>query len=152
MATPAQGAQQAIMDGFQRAEQRKQELEDEQRKLTVKTLQEDAETPEDKAAAIFDVYHKDTGVLKQHVENLTRRLSGQQPQPVVSPSDAQAARVAPLAARGQTPEQRDVSMEQRKQAAAFQLAQLKSQQAATKSSQSRPVPGYSEAVNLDTAS
>jgi hypothetical protein len=105
MATPAQGVQQAIMDGLQRAQNRKQELEDEKRKVTLKTLQDDAETPQDKVAAIDAVYHKDPGVLKQHVENLTRKLTGQPTQPVVSPAQAQQSRLAPIAARGVTPDQ-----------------------------------------------
>jgi hypothetical protein len=87
--------------------QRQRELEDEQRKTTLKTLQEDAETPQDKVAAIQAVYHKDPGVLKQHVENLTRRITGKQPQPVVTPEQAQQSRIAPLAARGKTPAQQD---------------------------------------------
>ena len=151
MATPAQGAQQAILDGFERAQQRKQELEDEKRKVTLKTLQDDAETPQDKVAAIDAVYHKDPGVLKQHVENLTRKLTGKQPLPVVSPDQAQQGRVAPIAARGQTPEQREVSMQDRQQRAQLALQQLKGQQATQKTSQSRPVPGYSEAQHLETA-
>lgn len=84
---------------------RQRELEDEQRQARLKVLQEDAETPQDKIAAVDAVYHKDPGVLKQHVENLTRRLTGKPTQPVVSPQAAQAARVAPLAARGATPQQ-----------------------------------------------
>jgi hypothetical protein len=107
MATPAQVVEQGISNGFERAQARRQELEDEQRKATLKTLQEDAETPQDKVAAIQAVYHRDPSVLKQHVENLTRRLTGKQAQPVVSPQDAQQARIAPLAARGKTPEQQD---------------------------------------------
>jgi hypothetical protein len=98
--------------GFQQGQQRDEErrarakeLADEQRKTTLKTLLDDAETPQDKVAAIQAVYHQDPGVLKQHVENLTRKLTGKASQPVVSPADAQAGRLAPLAARGKTPEQ-----------------------------------------------
>lgn len=90
--------------GVQNAE-RQAALKDEQRKVTLKTLLEDAETPQDKVDAIQAVYHRDPGVLKQHVENLTRRITGQKPQPVVSPEQAQQARIAPIAARGKTPEQ-----------------------------------------------
>ena len=105
MSTPAQVIEQGLQNGFQQAQQRKQELEDEKRKVTLKTLQEDAETPQDKVAAIDAVYHKDPGVLKQHVENLTRRLTGQPTQPMVPPAQAQQSRLAPIAARGVTPDQ-----------------------------------------------
>lgn len=94
--------------GVQQEEQaraRKQELADEKRKVLLKTLQEDAETPQDKVDAIQAVYHQDPNVLKQHVENLTRRLTGKGAQPVVSPADAQAGRLAPITARGKTPAQ-----------------------------------------------
>jgi hypothetical protein len=94
-----------MQTGFDKHQDRQIELEDEQRKATLKTLQEDAETPQDKVAAIQAVYHRDPGVLKQHVENLTRRLTGKQPQPVVNPKDAQASRLAPIVAKGVTPEQ-----------------------------------------------
>jgi hypothetical protein len=105
MSTPAQVIEQHLQNGLQQAQQRKQELEDEKRKVTLKTLQDDAETPQDKVAAIDAVYHKDPGVLKQHVENLTRRLTGQSTQPVVPPAQAQQSRLAPIAARGVTPDQ-----------------------------------------------
>lgn len=88
---------------FERGQQRREQLEDEQRKATLDTLLEDSATPQDKVAAIQAVYHKDPGVLKQHVENLTRRLTGKQPQPVVSPQQAQVNRLAPIAARGVLP-------------------------------------------------
>lgn len=94
--------------GAEQAEQvraRNRELADEKRKVLLKTLQEDAETPQDKVAAIEAVYHQDPSVLKQHVENLTRRLTGKQAQPIVSPAEAQAQRLAPIAARGVPPEQ-----------------------------------------------
>ena len=98
--------------GVQNAE-RKQELEDEQRKITLDTLLEDATTPQDKVAAIQAVYHKDPGVLKQHVENLTRRLTGKPTQPVVSPQQAEAQRVATVAAKGQTPAEQQLANTQR---------------------------------------
>ncbi len=112
MSTPAQVIEQGLQNGFQQAQQRKQELEDEKRKVTLKTLQEDAETPQDKVAAIDAVYHKDPGVLKQHVENLTRRLTGQPTQPVVPPAQAQQSRLAPIAARGATPNQQALTQQQ----------------------------------------
>ena len=92
------------------ARARNQELEDEQRKVTLKTLLENVDQASPDAAKqqhdiIQSVYHKDPGVLKQHVENLARRATGKQTQPVVSPAEAQQARVAPLAARGKMPEQ-----------------------------------------------
>ena len=105
MSTPAQVIEQGLQNAFQNAQQRKQELEDEKRKVTLKTLQDDAETPQDKVAAIDAVYHKDPGVLKQHVENLTRKLTGKPTQPVVPPAQAQQSRLAPIAARGVTPDQ-----------------------------------------------
>jgi hypothetical protein len=84
---------------------RQREIADEKRKGQLKTLLEDATTPQDKMAAFDAVYHQDPSVLKQHVENLTRRITGKPTQPVVSPAAAQQGRIAPLAARGQTPEQ-----------------------------------------------
>jgi hypothetical protein len=97
--------------GVQNAE-REAQLKDEKRKVLLKTLQEDAETPQDKVAAVDAVYHKDPGVLKQHVENLTRRITGKQPQPVVPPEQAQQARLAPLVARGKTPDQQALAYNQ----------------------------------------
>ena len=97
--------------GVQQEEQaraRRQELADEKRKTTLKTLLEDAETPQDKVAAIEAVYHQDPSVLRQHVENLTRKLTGKGSQPVVSPAEAQAGRLAPIAARGKTPAQQNL--------------------------------------------
>lgn len=98
--------------GVQNAE-REAALKDEQRKITLKTLQEDAETPADKLAAIQAVYHKDPGVLKQHVENMTRKLMGKPTKPVVTPDQAEQGRVAPLAARGKTPEQQQMDAYQK---------------------------------------
>jgi hypothetical protein len=95
--------------GLQRADERREErqkLEADQRNATLKALQEDATTPQDKVDAIQSVYHKDPSVLKQHVENLTARMTGRKPKPVVSPQQAEAARIAPIAARGQTPDQK----------------------------------------------
>lgn len=112
MATPAQVIEQAGVAKQAEAQQRHRELEDEQRKVTLKTLQEDADNPADKVAAIQAVYHKDPGVLKQHVENLTRRITGKQAQPVVSPQDAQQKRLAPLVARGKTPDQQALLQQQ----------------------------------------
>jgi hypothetical protein len=86
---------------------------DEERKATLKALLEDATTPQDKVASIQAVYHKDPGVLKQHVENLTRRITGKQPQPVVSPDQAEQARIAPIAARGKTPDQQALEFNQK---------------------------------------
>lgn len=121
--------------GVQNAE-REAQLQDEKRKVLLKTLQEDAETPQDKVAAVEAVYHKDPGVLKQHVENLTRRITGKQPQPVVSPEQAQQARIAPLAARGKTTAQQDTEQFQQQTDyankgrvdAAQQVAQQRQQQ------------------------
>jgi hypothetical protein len=60
------------------------------------------------------------------VENLTRKLSGKPTQPVVSPQDAQAARVAPLAARGKTPAQQQTEAAQQaaQQGATFDRSQI----------------------------
>ena len=113
MATPAQYIEQLGAQKQAAERDRKNALEDEQRKVTLKTLQEDAETPADKLASIQAVYHQDPGVLKQHVENLTRRITGKQPQPVVSPQDAQQARLAPIAARGKTPDQQALEFNQK---------------------------------------
>lgn len=112
MATPAQYIQQLGAEKQAAERDRKNALEDEQRKATLKTLQEDAETPQDKVAAIQAVYHKDPGVLKQHVENLTRRITGQQPQPVVDPAQAQQSRLAPIVARGKTPDQQALAQQE----------------------------------------
>lgn len=169
--------------------ERRRELEDEKRKGLLKTLLEDAATPQDKVAVYDAVYHKDPGVLKQHVENLTRRLTGKQPQPVVSPQQAQAGRVAALVPRLQTPAQQNVGAYQEYIKAGFspeQAAQMIGvRQPAPKlvnllspdkktvqtvdvndpaargliqqgwtlqpTGSSRPVPGYSEALNLSDA-
>ena len=101
------------MQQDQQHQQRRQQLEDEKRKGLLKMLTDDAETPADKYAAYQAVYHQDPGVLKQHVENLTRRITGKQAQPVVKPEDAQAARLAPIAARGKTPERQAEEASQR---------------------------------------
>ena len=103
------GFNQGARNAEEQAQQRR-ELANEKRKTTLKTLLEDAETPQDKVAAIEAVYHQDPSVLKQHVENLTRRLTGKQPQPVVSPADAQAQRLAPLAAKGTTREKQQINL------------------------------------------
>jgi hypothetical protein len=129
------------------ARARKQELADEKRKTTLKTLLEDAETPQDKVAAIEAVYHQDPGMLKQHVENLTRRLTGKSPQPVVSPADAQAQRLAPLAARGKTPEQQELASYGAK-LGLQQEAQLGGAQAAMKYIQSLPPEQQAQAAQL----
>lgn len=128
MATPAQFIEQQFAQHQQNEAARKQELQDEQRKVTLKTLQEDAETPADKVAAIQAVYHKDPGVLKQHVENLTRRLTGQPTQPVVAPQQAQQARLAPIAARGKTPEQQALDQSQAQGQQKLSLEQQQAQQ------------------------
>lgn len=112
MATPAQYIEQLGAQKHAAERDRKNQLEDEQRKVTLKTLQEDADTPADKVAAIQAVYHRDPGVLRQHVDNLTRRLTGKQTQPVVSPDQAQQGRIAPIAARGKTPEQQALDAQQ----------------------------------------
>jgi len=101
-----------FIEGYETARDRKNALEDEQRKVTLKTLQEDAETPADKLAAIQAVYHQDPGVLKQHVENMTRKLIGRPTQPVVSQQQAEQARIAPIAARGKTPDQQALEFNQ----------------------------------------
>lgn len=113
MATPAQYIEQLGAEKQAAARDRQNALEDEQRKVTLKTLQEDSDTPADKVAAIQAVYHRDPGVLKQHVENLTRRMTGKPTQPVVSPDDAQQARIAPIAARGKTPDQQALEFNQK---------------------------------------
>ncbi len=112
MGTPAQVVEQGIAQGQARGAERRRELEDEKRKGLLKTLLENAQTPSDQHAVYEAVYHQDPSVLKQHVENLTRRLTGKKPQPVVSPDQAQAARIAPIAARGKTPEQQQLEYEQ----------------------------------------
>ena len=113
MSTPAQIVEQGIQNGYEHARDRQEEIEDEKRKGQLKTLLEDATTPQDRMAAYDAVYHKDPGVLKQHVENLTRRLTGKAPQSVVNPQQAQASRVADLTARAQTPEQQTLTNTQR---------------------------------------
>lgn len=130
MATPAQFVEQKALADQQAARDRKNQLQDEQRKATLKTLLEDAETPQDKVAAIQAVYHEDPGVLKQHVENLTRRMTGKQPQPVVSPQQAQQRRIAPIAARGKTPDQQALEFNQKQgEISNQQRAQLAQQEA-----------------------
>lgn len=105
MATPAQFVEQKALADQEDARNRRNALQDEQRKVTLKTLLEDADTPQDKVAAIQAVYHQDPGVLRQHVDNLTRRITGKQPQPVVTPEQAQQERIASIAAQGKTPAQ-----------------------------------------------
>jgi hypothetical protein len=103
-------------------------LADEQRKATLKTLQEDADTPADKVAAIQAVYHKDPSVLKQHVENLTRRITGKPTQPVVSQEQAQLARLAPIVARGKTPDQQALEFNQKQGDVSNQQSLARTQQ------------------------
>lgn len=113
MSTPAQVVEQAIQQGAEHAQNRHEELQDEQRKVTLDTLLEDAATPQDKVAAIQAVYHKDPSVLKQHVENMTRKLTGKPTQPVVSPQQAEAQRVAALGPRLKSPQQQSLDQTQK---------------------------------------
>jgi hypothetical protein len=118
------GFQALAQAGVQNAEaqaQQKRDMVDEQRKTTLKTLLDDATTPQDKLAAIQAVYHQDPGVLKQHVENMTRKLTGKPSQPVVAPQQAQQTRIGQLAP-GKTPDQQ--ALDQQKALAAQQLPEL----------------------------
>lgn len=133
------------------AKARQQGLQDQQRQAQLANLYQAGLPPEQMQRAIGLLYQNDPSALRQHIDNLGRRLSGQQPVPPGAQQYDKQVQLQALAAGGTSPEQRQMTMEDRKAAAALQLQQLRGQQAQQKTSQSRPVPGYSEAVNLQTA-
>jgi DNA-binding phage protein len=149
MGTPAQGAQQAILDGFTQARDHKQALSDAERQTQLASLSQAGLSPEAMQKSIRLLYQDDPSALRQHVGNLVRRISGQDPAP--DPAAARGQQIDAIAATGTTPEQRAATAEQQKFDQAAKLQQLKNAGVQQKSAGTRPVPGYSEAVNLETA-
>lgn len=117
--------------GFARGAQIDEEqrlLAREQRAAKLAPLLNDASISDaDKEAAVKAVYQQDPGLLKQHVENLFRRMGGRQTQPMVQPGAQAQQTLQGIAAKAVPQEQQDINR-YKGQVTAQQGAQLEGNQ------------------------
>lgn len=144
MSTPAQTIAGILERGHEKRQNEKSQEKHDEREAKLQTLVSSGLPPQQVQQGIRDIYGQDAPALKQHVENLFKRVAGKQPQ---GPAPSRSQDLQGLLAQGKTQQQQQLGA-YKDQLQAQQDAQFSGNQRLMQYIQSLPPEQQAQAMQL----